>query len=244
MSKDPAFLFYSSDFLTGTSFLTNEQVGMYIRLLCHQHQNGHLKEKDILKICGSHDEDIFDKFEKDSDGLFFNERLDTEINKRKAYSESRANNRKKKELPEEKPLTHEKDMLNTSITYVEHMENEIENEDIIIIDNLNKDDIEIKKEVSPEILKKQEPPIEEIFEYFWAAYQRRGNKQDSFTAFKKLTKKQMIEVKEHIPKYLENHHRNGVMKYLPFFSKYLNKKIWLDNLPYEDKKEKINSWGV
>ena len=244
MSKDPAFLFYSSDFLTGTSFLTNEQVGMYIRLLCHQHQNGHLKEKDILKICGSHDEDIFDKFEKDSDGLFFNERLDTEINKRKAYSESRANNRKKKELPEEKTITHEKDMLNTSITYVEHMENENENEDIIIIDNLNKDDIEIKKEVSPEILKKQEPPIEEIFEYFWAAYQRRGNKQDSFTAFKKLTKKQMIEVKEHIPKYLENHHRNGVMKYLPFFSKYLNKKIWLDNLPYEDKKEKINNWGV
>jgi uncharacterized protein YdaU (DUF1376 family) len=231
MSKDPAFLFYSSDFLTGTSFLTNEQVGMYIRLLCHQHQNGHLKEKDILKICGSRDEDIFEKFEKDSEGLFFNERLDTEISKRKAYSESRANNRKKKEQPEEKILTHEKDMLNTSITYVEHMENENENEDIIIIDN-------------KDLIENDKIKVDEIFNWFWNAYQKKGNKTTSLTAFKRLSKKEMLEIKDHIPKYLENHHRNGKMQFLPHFSSYLNKKIWLDNLPYEDKKENLNNWGV
>jgi uncharacterized protein YdaU (DUF1376 family) len=121
MSKDPAFLFYTSDFLTGTSFLTNEQIGKYIRLLCHQHQNGHLKEKDMLKICLTYDEDVFEKFEKDLNGLFFNLRLDEEIHKRKAYSESRRNNRKKKEVKEE-------DMLIISNTYVNHMENENENE--------------------------------------------------------------------------------------------------------------------
>jgi len=121
MSKDPAFLFYTSDFLTGTSFLTNEQIGKYIRLLCHQHQNGHLKEKDMLKICLTYDEDVFEKFEKDLNGLFFNLRLDQEIHKRKAYSESRRNNRKKKEVKEE-------DMLIISKTYDEHMENENENE--------------------------------------------------------------------------------------------------------------------
>ena len=120
MSKDPAFLFYTSDFLTGTSFLTNEQIGKYIRLLCHQHQNGHLKEKDMLKICLTYDEDVFEKFEKDENGLFFNLRLDEEIYKRKAYSESRRNNRKKKEVKEE-------DMLIISKTYDEHMENEDEN---------------------------------------------------------------------------------------------------------------------
>ena len=97
MSKDPAFLFYTSDFLTGTSFLTNEQIGKYIRLLCHQHQNGHLKEKDMLKICVTHDEDIFSKFAVDEAGLYYNERLEEEVTKRKAYSESRRNNRKKKE---------------------------------------------------------------------------------------------------------------------------------------------------
>ena len=89
-----------------------------------------------------------------------------------------------------------------------------------------------------------EPSIDEVFDFFWTAYQKRGNKQTSLTAFKRLSKKDMLAMKEHIPKYLENHHRNGKMQFLPHFSSYLNKKIWLDNLPYEDKKEKINSWGV
>ena len=62
MSKDPAVLFYTSDFLTGTTLMSNEQVGKYIRLLCIQHQKGVLSEKDMLKICDSYDEDIFDKF--------------------------------------------------------------------------------------------------------------------------------------------------------------------------------------
>jgi hypothetical protein len=64
MSKDPAFLFYSSDFLTGTMFMDNEQVGKFIRLMCAQHQKGRLSEKDMLKICGTHDADIHRKAEK------------------------------------------------------------------------------------------------------------------------------------------------------------------------------------
>lgn len=104
---------------------------------------------------------------------------------------------------------------------------------------------ELKKdEESKELQSQIEPPIEDIFQFFWNAYQKRGNRETSFTAFKRLTKTQMIEIREHIPKYLENHHRNGKMQFLPHFSSYLNKKIWLDNLPYEDKKEKINNWGV
>jgi len=120
MSKDPAFLFYSSDFLTGTLLMSMEQKGQFITLLCIQHQKGHMSERDILQICGSYDEDIFDKFKKDSDGKFFNERLKEEIDKRKSYSESRRNNRKKKD-----------DVIIISDTYVEHMENENENENII-----------------------------------------------------------------------------------------------------------------
>jgi uncharacterized protein YdaU (DUF1376 family) len=113
MSKDPAFLFYSSDFLSGTMLLSDEQTGKYIRLLCLQHQKGRLSEKDMIKICNTYDEDIFSKFIKGNDGLFYNMRLDEEIKKRVAYSESRRKNREKKE-----------DMNNISNTYVEHMENE------------------------------------------------------------------------------------------------------------------------
>lgn len=139
--KDPAFLFYSSDFLSGTLLMTDEQIGQYIKLLCLQHQKGHLKEKDMLNICKTYDEDIFSKFLKDEEGNYYNERLENEANKRKAYSESRRNNRRKKE-------TCEKDMKNICNSYEEHMENENVNinENIIINKNNRKKDCKGKKE--------------------------------------------------------------------------------------------------
>jgi len=107
--KDPAFLFYPGDFVTGTQFFTDEQVGKYIRLLMAQHQHGHLPEKHMILICGTYDIDVFSKFIKDSDGKYYNERLEDEIFKRKKYTESRANNRSSKN--------------DISETYVPHMEN-------------------------------------------------------------------------------------------------------------------------
>lgn len=128
--KDPAFLFYSSDFLSGTMLMTDEEIGQYIKLLCLQHQKGHLKEKDMLNICKIYNEDIFSKFKKDEDGNYYNERLEYEANKRKAYSESRRNNRKKKE-------TYEKDMKNICNSYEQHMGNANENR------NINKDNSKV-----------------------------------------------------------------------------------------------------
>jgi uncharacterized protein YdaU (DUF1376 family) len=40
--KDPAFLFYSEKWLQGTASLMPEEKGVYIDLLCHQHQDGSL----------------------------------------------------------------------------------------------------------------------------------------------------------------------------------------------------------
>lgn len=123
MSKDPAILFYSSDFLTGTRFMTFEQIGKYITLLCLQHQQGHLSYDDILQICGTHDDKIIKKFTADENGFYYNERLDKEIDKRKAYSESRRNN-----LIKGKNKTH----------MGSHMENENINTNIDINNNNNK----------------------------------------------------------------------------------------------------------
>lgn len=75
--------------------MTNEEVGKYIRLLCLQHQKGHLREKDLLSICQQKSEEIFSKFIQDENGNYYNQRLEIEINKRNAYSESRRNNRNK-----------------------------------------------------------------------------------------------------------------------------------------------------
>ena len=139
-NKDPAFLFYSSDFLTGTMLMSDEQVGMYIKLMCLQHQKGHLKEKDMLNICKRHDEEIFSKFTKDDEGNYYNQRLEKEIEKRKKYSDSRRQNR----LAKSKEEKTDEDMTDTSNTYVPHMENENENinKDINIIINNKK---EVKK---------------------------------------------------------------------------------------------------
>ena len=121
MAKDPAVLFYTSDFLTGTMTMTNEEVGKYIRLLCLQHQKGRLTEQDMLFICSTYVENVFNKFKKNGDGRYYNERLEQESIKRKAYSESRRKNISKR----------------YDSTYVVHMENENENinEDIIINEN-------------------------------------------------------------------------------------------------------------
>ena len=117
MAKDPAVLFYTSDFLTGVRRMTYEQVGKYITLLCMQHQYGSLTEKDMMHICGTYDEDIWLKFEK-TDAGFINKRMHEEAEKRKKYSESRRNNKLNS--------TKKQDMINISSSYDKHMENENE----------------------------------------------------------------------------------------------------------------------
>ena len=123
MAKDPAFLFYSSDFLTGTILFSHEQKGMYITLLCLQHQKGHLSEKDVLSICSAHDEDVLLKFKKDDDGLYYNERLEEEIKRRKNYTDSRKANAQHPK----------KQKVKKSKAYAKHMENENINENTIEI---------------------------------------------------------------------------------------------------------------
>ena len=113
MSKDPAVLFYTSDFLSGTFTMTDEQVGKYIRLLCLQHQKGKLTEKDMLSICKAYDSDIWDKF-KVVDGVYINERMYNEAIRRQKFTESRRNNAKS---PKNE---------STSKAYAKHMETETE----------------------------------------------------------------------------------------------------------------------
>jgi hypothetical protein len=108
--KDPAFLFYSSDFLTGVTDLTMEERGQYITLLCLQHQKGHLTEKTIRLSVGSISVDVRNKFAIDENGNLYNEILDKKIEERKKFTESRRNNGlkggrpKKEQKPSDKPL--------------------------------------------------------------------------------------------------------------------------------------------
>ena len=119
MTKDPAVLFYTADFITGTFTMTDAQRGQYILLLCLQHQKGYLTEKDMLNICKTYDEDIYCKFIV-KDGKYYNERMKYESDKRKKYSESR---RKNRSITDESNKKVKKEN-NISITYDKHMVNE------------------------------------------------------------------------------------------------------------------------
>jgi|ERR1035437_2189512 uncharacterized protein YdaU (DUF1376 family) len=121
MGKDPAVLFYTQDFITGTLLMTDEQRGKYILLLCLQHQKGSLSEQDMLKICGKYDAVIWTKFIKEGE-YYFNIRMKEEARKRRMYCQGRRNNRKGKHIKSELSENH----------MSEHMENENGNDSEIL----------------------------------------------------------------------------------------------------------------
>jgi len=90
--KDPAVLFYTKDFLVATLGMSMEERGQYITLLCYQHQNGHIKEETIRLLVGSVSVSVLDKFKKDTDGMYYNERMDSEIEKRQNFVKTRQEN--------------------------------------------------------------------------------------------------------------------------------------------------------
>ena len=100
--NDPAVLFYTSDFLTGVIDMTMEERGQYITLLCYQHQKGHIKEETIRLLVGYASVNVMKHFQQDKDGLYFNERMEIETEKRHNFTESRRNNGKKGGRPKSK----------------------------------------------------------------------------------------------------------------------------------------------
>ena len=92
--KDPAFLFYSSDFLIGTSLLSNEDCGKYIKILCWLHQHGPVKKEVIENLVGNLSDNLMVKFRLLENGDLVNDRLFDEVEKRKKFTESRRNNGK------------------------------------------------------------------------------------------------------------------------------------------------------
>lgn len=122
MAKDPAFLFYPNDYIGGTMGMTFEEKGAYIELLMLQFNRGHMDGHMIGQCVGQLWNRIQSKFIQDEQGLWYNERLDIEKAKRKAFSESRRNNIKGNNQHMKGHMT-------------KHMENE--NEDVIEDKNIN-----------------------------------------------------------------------------------------------------------
>lgn len=85
----PSVLWYPADYLVGVIGMTWEEQGRYTYLLNLQQQRGHLNLDAIMPDCP---EIVKDKFLIDDDGLYYNQRMDEEMEKRYKYVQSRKNN--------------------------------------------------------------------------------------------------------------------------------------------------------
>ena len=92
MAKDPALLWYPSDWVTGTQGMTLEEKGAYMELLMLQFNRGHMTSHMVGQVIGQVWDKVRIKFRQDEEGLWYNERLDAEKEKRKAFTNSRKNN--------------------------------------------------------------------------------------------------------------------------------------------------------
>lgn len=142
MAKDPAFLFYPGDWLGGTMYMTHLEKGCYIDLLMLQFNKGKFTIAQAKHMLSTSFDlawaNIEDKFIFE-DGLYWNERLQEEKEKRSKFSESRRNNAKSvKATPK-----------NTE-SYAEHMPVHMEDEN----ENENLDSKSITKK---SVVKKNEP---------------------------------------------------------------------------------------
>ena len=91
MKPAPAFQFYPDDFVSGTFHLTDEEVGQYIRCLCHQWNVGGLSSDRLSGATksGTVSPRILEKFKVGTDGLYRNRRLEEERRKQKAFRDNK-----------------------------------------------------------------------------------------------------------------------------------------------------------
>jgi uncharacterized protein YdaU (DUF1376 family) len=143
MAKDPAFLFYPGDYVSGTMGMTFEEKGAYMDLLMLQFNRGHMNTHMIQHTVGHLWEQVKCKFIQDNEGLWYNVRLDVEKDKRKTFTESRRNNIKPKN----------KTIENTS--YEIHMNSHMDSH----MENVNED---INKDIN---INKSKCSFEQVYEY-------------------------------------------------------------------------------
>lgn len=133
--KDPAMLFYTSDFLTGVALLSMAERGQYITLLCLQQQHGHMTAQEMKAAVGKVSPAVMEKFQRDAEGKFFNRRAELEIQKREKHAAAQRENVMKRWAREREEKTPENghNGINGGITVVDTMVIPLENEN----ENLN-----------------------------------------------------------------------------------------------------------
>lgn len=96
-AKPPAVQFYTGDFLTGTQLMSNAEVGLYIRLLCIQAEQGSIPDDAgrLVQAFGPSTKDLWPAVRKkfqpgEEPGTLINERMSDVMKARDAFRERQA----------------------------------------------------------------------------------------------------------------------------------------------------------
>ncbi len=243
-TKDPAVLFYTGDFLTGSCGLTMEERGQYITLLCLQHQQGPLTEKQVRLAVGMLSEDVRAKFVTDEEGRLYNERMALEMEKRASYISDQSKKGKKGA----ESRWHRHNIGNgTAIAQPMHRQWQCENENknININNNLSNDrgtnSGEIPQIPSNDSKKDAEDGectsmIEARFALFWQAYPKKKAKSDARKAWLKLRPSEEL-LKVILDAIAAQKKSTDWLKdggqFIPYPSTWLNRGQWMDEIMVE-----------
>lgn len=197
MAKAPAFQFYPGDFLTGTTLMTNAEVGLFIRLLCLQAEHGSVPD-DVERICRVYGEEVRElwpvvrsKFNHGSTGsTMVNERMVKVLAARDAFRErqvaaGKASAQKRSLQVETETQPEINPGSNRGSTTVEPIE--------------DRDRVSVS--LQKERAKVHEAVLWPTFDDFWAAYDRKGNKKTSAAEWGRLPQKDREAAMAAIPAY-------------------------------------------
>lgn len=124
----PAFQFYAQDFLTGVMYLTNEEIGMYIKMLAKQWTDEKIPKKRLGLLVGcewdSMSDELREKF-KDQGDYIVNTRLELERDKKISFVKKQSENGSKGG----RPRKDKKPKLNPNETQQQSQKKPLEDED-------------------------------------------------------------------------------------------------------------------
>lgn len=250
MAKDPAFLFYSTDFYEGTRTMLPEERACYIDLMIYQHQRGPIPNdlKRLLLYCNGINQATLEatlkaKFKLTPKG-WINNKLQDVIEQRQEYSEKQSLNGTIGQFwKKTKAILSKKDYatLYESLSKISKKElfEKIKDKEINQatleamleaslkhLENENENEnIDINKEgVQGEKKEFEVYPFDE----FWNDYEKKvGDKEKIRKKFEKLPDKTKLLIKEHIPKYKKAQPDKGFRKNP---ETYINNKSWNDEI--------------
>jgi hypothetical protein len=211
MAKDPAFLFYPGDWLGGTMGMTFEEKGAYMDLLMLQFNRGHMSTHMMGQVAGQLLDKLLVKFKKDADGLYYNERLEIEIENRKGYIQSRYNN-----------VLGRNQYSKKEGHTTPHMEDEDEDASFSSVKGVQGGTITPK-----------------LFEDFWEIYPKKVDKGKAISKWNQIcSRKENRPAWKEVYKAVQDQiktERWQTKKYIPHPTTWLNQSRWLD-----DPKEMIS----